>query len=49
MFPLKMAENTKLEGADIGIALDGDGDRVIFSDEQGNIIDGDHILSLILS
>jgi phosphoglucosamine mutase len=47
MFPLKMAENTKLEGADIGIALDGDGDRVIFSDEQGNIIHGDHIIAVL--
>ena len=47
MFPFKMAENTKLEGADIGVALDGDGDRVIFSDEQGNIIHGDHIIAVL--
>lgn len=33
--------------ADIGIALDGDGDRVIIIDEKGNIIDGDKILALI--
>ena len=32
--------------ADIGIALDGDGDRVILVDEKGNIVDGDHILAL---
>ncbi|HQT46304.1 MAG: phosphoglucosamine mutase, partial [Acidocella sp. 20-63-7] len=34
-------------GADIGIALDGDADRVILSDERGEIIDGDQILGLI--
>lgn len=35
--------------ADIGVALDGDADRVIISDESGNIIDGDQILALIAS
>ena len=34
----------KEEKADIGIALDGDADRVIMVDENGNEIDGDHIL-----
>jgi len=34
-------------GADIGIALDGDADRVILADERGEIIDGDQILALI--
>ncbi|AGA64347.1 Phosphoglucosamine mutase [Liberibacter crescens BT-1] len=33
--------------ADIGIALDGDGDRVIIVDEMGSIIDGDQIMALI--
>jgi phosphoglucosamine mutase len=33
--------------ADIGIALDGDADRVIICDEKGRIIDGDQILALI--
>jgi phosphoglucosamine mutase len=33
--------------ADFGIALDGDADRVVMSDERGNIIDGDQILALI--
>ena len=32
--------------ADLGIALDGDADRVIFCDEKGNIIDGDKILAI---
>lgn len=34
-------------GADIGIALDGDGDRVVLVDAQGNIIDGDQIIYII--
>ena len=33
-------------GADLGIALDGDADRVIFSDENGNIVDGDKIIAI---
>ncbi|MFH0875152.1 MAG: phosphoglucosamine mutase [archaeon] len=32
--------------ADIGISLDGDADRVIIVDEKGNILDGDHLLSI---
>ena len=35
------------EKADIGIALDGDGDRIIVSDENGQIVDGDQILGLL--
>jgi phosphoglucosamine mutase len=34
-------------GADIGIALDGDADRVVIIDELGNLIDGDYILAAI--
>ena len=34
-------------GADVGIALDGDGDRIIMTDDQGNIIDGDGILYIL--
>jgi len=33
-------------GADIGIALDGDADRVIFCDEKGTIVDGDKIIAI---
>ena len=47
MFPKKMANRTKLEGADLGVALDGDADRVIFSDENGEIIHGDQIIALL--
>jgi phosphoglucosamine mutase len=35
------------EGADIGIALDGDADRLIVVDEQGRQVDGDQIMALI--
>lgn len=31
-------------GADCGIANDGDADRCLFVDEQGNIMDGDHLM-----
>ncbi|HTN09479.1 MAG TPA: phosphoglucosamine mutase [Acetobacteraceae bacterium] len=34
-------------GADLGVALDGDADRLILSDEHGNLVDGDQILALI--
>ncbi|MES9991024.1 MAG: phosphoglucosamine mutase [Candidatus Thiodiazotropha sp.] len=33
--------------ADLGIALDGDGDRIIMIDEKGNMVDGDEILYII--
>ncbi|MBL6933827.1 MAG: phosphoglucosamine mutase [Alphaproteobacteria bacterium] len=33
--------------ADIGIALDGDADRLIISDEKGKVIDGDQIMALV--
>jgi len=35
------------KNADIGIALDGDGDRAILIDEQGNVLDGDYILAIV--
>jgi len=33
-------------GADVGIAFDGDADRVIFTDADGNVVDGDRILAM---
>jgi phosphoglucosamine mutase len=37
------------EGADIGLALDGDADRLIVIDEKGQAVDGDQIMALIAS
>ena len=34
-------------GADLGVALDGDGDRVIMVDHKGNLVDGDELLFII--
>ena len=35
------------EHADIGIALDGDADRILMIDEKGNVIDGDYIIAMM--
>ncbi len=45
--PEKMCEEVVKNSADIGIALDGDADRLIVCDEKGNIIDGDKIMAVI--
>jgi phosphoglucosamine mutase len=45
--PAKLAEIVRERRADIGIALDGDADRLVLVDEAGSIIDGDQILALI--
>ncbi|MDT2696154.1 phosphoglucosamine mutase [Enterococcus gallinarum] len=42
--PEKLAEFVVEKGADVGLAFDGDGDRVIAIDEQGNIVNGDKIM-----
>ena len=46
LHPEKMMDVVKKEKADIGIALDGDADRVIVCDEKGRIVDGDHIIAI---
>ena len=46
LHPEIMAEKVRELGADIGLALDGDGDRLIVCDEHGNIVDGDHIMAI---
>ena len=46
LYPKKIAEMVLKHKADLGISLDGDGDRLIMSDEKGNILNGDHILGI---
>ncbi len=46
LHPEVMAEKVRQLGADIGLALDGDGDRLIVCDEHGEIVDGDHIMAI---
>jgi phosphoglucosamine mutase len=45
--PKAMAKAVKDYRADIGIALDGDADRLLIADERGEIVDGDQIMALI--
>jgi phosphoglucosamine mutase len=45
--PLGLAKKVHEVRADIGIALDGDGDRVTIVDEAGTVIDGDQVMALI--
>jgi len=45
--PAALRERVQAEGADLGIALDGDGDRVIMIDHKGEILDGDELLFII--
>ena len=42
-----LISKVKSEGADIGIAHDGDADRVLAIDHQGNVIDGDYVLGIL--
>lgn len=46
-YPKLMAETVKKHRAHIGIALDGDADRCIICDENGNFIDGDKLIGII--
>ncbi len=47
LHPDGMARETRLKGADLGVALDGDADRAIFSDETGRLLDGDDVLWIV--
>ena len=46
-FPKRIKLLVKKHKANIGISLDGDADRIIISDEKGNIIDGDQIIAML--
>ncbi|MCF8069599.1 MAG: phosphoglucosamine mutase [Desulfobacterales bacterium] len=46
LHPELMAAKVKETGADVGLALDGDGDRLIVCDEKGQVVGGDHIMAV---
>ena len=45
--PALLAETVRREKADFGIALDGDADRLVVVDEQGEIVDGEQLMAMI--
>ncbi len=45
--PSRIAEITLASGADIGIAVDGDADRLLVVSKQGRVVDGNHLLAAI--
>ena len=47
--PQTLQERVVAEGAQLGLALDGDADRLIVVDETGRLIDGDQLMALIAS
>src|SRR5690606_29066146 len=47
MHPEKLAARVRETGADVGIAFDGDGDRLLFVDSAGRVCDGDDLLYVL--
>jgi phosphoglucosamine mutase len=47
LHPELMAAEVKRVGAHLGVALDGDADRVILADEHGTVVDGDQIMAIL--
>ena len=47
--PSNLAASVRRHGADVGLAFDGDADRVIAVDEEGEVVDGDRLLALFAS
>ena len=45
--PQTMCEQVVAHGADLGIALDGDADRLVMADETGRLVDGDQLMAMI--
>ena len=45
--PERLQDAVRRHGAHLGIALDGDADRAIFVCEQGEIVDGDHVMAAL--
>jgi phosphoglucosamine mutase len=46
--PAALQKEVSLQRADLGIALDGDGDRVLMADSQGRVYDGDELLFAVV-
>ncbi len=46
LHPEAMCQAVVRHGADLGIALDGDGDRVVMATERGELLDGDHLMAI---
>lgn len=46
-YPDNLVTRVKVEAADLGIAFDGDGDRVLMVDNKGEVVDGDELLYII--
>ena len=46
LYPRLISAMVRKKKADIGISFDGDGDRVVFADENGEVIDGDQIMAI---
>ncbi len=47
LHPEAMAEEVRQSGAQLGVALDGDADRLILCDEKGTIVDGDQVMAIL--
>ncbi len=47
LHPENMAAEVRRTGAQIGVALDGDADRLILADERGNTVDGDQVMAIL--
>ncbi|MGA2409501.1 MAG: phosphoglucosamine mutase [Candidatus Binataceae bacterium] len=47
VYPQRLRAEVLRQGADMGVALDGDGDRVMIADERGEIFDGDDVMAVL--
>lgn len=47
LYPEGMIQRVREEAADVGIALDGDADRLIMCDENGELVDGDEVMAIL--